>query len=274
MRQKLLSLDRRWIFLLVAVVAFIPFLIPFSIPGMRVTEPAQRLYDAIEKIPAGSAILVSADYGPSNSPELQPMMIAILEHAFRKDLRVVGMTLWPAGIGLAERALRETAVRNGKTYGTDYAFLGWKVGNNSVIVGMGQDIAVTFPTDHKKTKTETIPVMAGIRRLADFALVASLSAGDPGIEQWVVFGGDKCGVAVGGGATGVMTPRYYPFLQTGQMVGFLGSMKGAAEYEMLVGCRGTATAGMVVQSLAHFLIIGLVVLGNVLYLSGRKKGSA
>ncbi len=274
MREKLLSVDRRWIFLLVAVVAAIPFLVPFSIPGMRVTEPSRRLYDAIERLPEGSTILFSADYGPSNAPELQPMTIALLEHAFKRNLRVVGMTLWAPGIGLAERALRETAQRNGKTYGTDYAFLGWKVGGNNVIVGMVQDIPVTFPTDHRKAKLDTLPVMAGIRRLADFALVASFSAGDPGIEQWVVFGGDKCGIAVGGGATGVMTPRYYPFLQTGQMVGFLGSMKGAAEYELLVGRRGTATAGMVVQSLAHFLIIGLVILGNVLYLMGRRKGAA
>ena len=54
-------------------------------------------------------------------------------------------------------------------------------------------------------------------------------------------------------------------------------MRGAAEYEKLIGILGTATTGMQAQSIVHILIIALVVLGNVGYFLGRgrrKRGPA
>ena len=55
-------------------------------------------------------------------------------------------------------------------------------------------------------------------------------------------------------------------------IGLLGGMKGAAEYEILMGYEGSAFRGMDIQSLVHFLIIGMVLLGNIgFFLSGRHK---
>ena len=67
-------------------------------------------------------------------------------------------------------------------------------------------------------------------------------------------------------------PKFYPLLQTGQITGLLGGLRGAAEYETLLNQAGKATAGMDAQSATHFLIIGLIIVCNVCYLlSGRKE---
>jgi hypothetical protein len=82
---------------------------------------------------------------------------------------------------------------------------------------------------------------------------------------------------VGAGLTAVMAPKYYPFLQTGQLSGLLSGMKGAAEYENLIYQKGYARSlgkaetGMNSQSMIHLLIIVLIVLGNIGYFFSRRK---
>jgi len=67
-----------------------------------------------------------------------------------------------------------------------------------------------------------------------------------------------------------MSYPYYPK----QLVGLLGGMAAAAEYERLVGVEGTATQGMEAQSFSHALIILFVLFGNVAYFWGRRKKGA
>ena len=71
------------------------------------------------------------------------------------------------------------------------------------------------------------------------------------------------------GVTAIMTPDLYPFHQSGQVEGFLGGLVGAADYEYLTESPGEAMAGMNVQSLGHLFILGLVLLGNIVYFYGR-----
>ena len=73
-----------------------------------------------------------------------------------------------------------------------------------------------------------------------------------------------------------MAPKFYAYVSSGQFVGLLGGMRGAAEYEILIGEEADAVTGMQAQSLVHLLIIALVILGNVGFFLGRgriRKGS-
>ncbi|MFQ6003090.1 MAG: hypothetical protein ACE5KJ_05025, partial [Candidatus Zixiibacteriota bacterium] len=63
---------------------------------------------------------------------------------------------------------------------------------------------------------------------------------------------------------------FYPFLASGQIVGLLGGLKGAAEYEILIQKPGMGQRGMDAQSVSHLVIILLVILGNTSYFLRRK----
>jgi hypothetical protein len=268
----LLRLDRRVIFLLIALATLLPLLYPVSLP-IRVSPEVQRVYDHIEKLPAGSLMLLSMDFEPGGKPELYPMAVALLRHAFQKDLKVLGMTLWPAGAGIAEIAFTEVAREKGKMKGTDYVFLGYAPGDASAVISMGQDFHAAFPADYYGTKTADIPLLQKVRSLRDMQYVMSLSVGFPGIDTWYVYGKEKYGFELGGGCTAVSAPRFYPLLDTGQINGLLGGLRGAAEYEILLGVKGKAMAGMAAQSATHFVIIFLIVICNVLYfLTGQARG--
>ena len=147
----------------------------------RVSPEVRKVYDYLEQLPVGSLFLLSFDFEPGGKPELYPMAIALLQHAFRKNLKVLGMTLWPAGTGLAETAFPRLP-RKGKEKGKDYAFLGYAPGDASAVISMGQDFHAAFPTDYYGVKTTELPISGNIHSLRDVHYVISLSVGFPGIE--------------------------------------------------------------------------------------------
>jgi hypothetical protein len=71
-----------------------------------------------------------------------------------------------------------------------------------------------------------------------------------------------------------MVSGLYPYLNTGQLVGLIGGLKGAAEYEKLIAKEGKATLGMKVQSIVHLMIILMVIFGNVVYLLSMRQKKA
>ncbi len=268
---RLLQLDRRFIFVLMSVVTLLPLLYPLGLP-VRISPETRQLYDTLERLPERSVVLLSLDYDPASKPELDPMTVSLLRHAFARNLRVVALTLWPAGTSMAESAVTNGAEEAGKTDGKDYVFLGYGPGEANAIISLGQSLTNAFPTDYAGRKTETLPVLAGVRSLRDIDYAISLSAGFPGLDTWYVYGKEKYGFELGGGCTAVSAPKFYPLLQTGQINGLLGGLRGAAEYETLLNQTGKATAGMDAQSATHFLIIGLIIVCNLCYLlSGRKE---
>jgi hypothetical protein len=271
--NRILRLDRRIIFLLVAAAMLLPLVHPFAFPGLSVTPAVQNIYDRIESLPPGSNLLVSFDFDPSSKPELEPQARAVLRHAFSRHLHVIAVGLWVTGRGLAQEIVTGCAREAGARPGEDYTYLGWQPGGTIVIIGLGQDIAKTFPCDARGESTTNLPVMRGVKFLPDIQLLISIGAGDPGPEQWIVYGGDKYHVPMAAGTTSIQAAALAPYVQTGQLVGMLNGMKGAAEYERLIGQAGTAIGGMDSMALGGFLILALVLVANAAYLlSGRKPG--
>jgi len=274
--ERMLHIDRRLIFLLIGVCTLLPLLYPVGL-AIKVSPEVHGVYDYIEALPEGSIFLLSMDYDPASKPELYPQAVALLRHAFRKNLRVIGMTLWLPGTGLAEQVMTKVAGEMGKVSGKDYVFLGWSPGSGSLIINMGQDLYKAFPTDYYSQPTRELAVLKGIQTLRDVNYVVSLAAGTSGIETWYLYGKDKYKFELGGGCTGVIAPGLYPLLRSGQINGLIGGMRGAAEYEVLIGQKERAVAGMDAQSATHFAIILLVILCNLFYLLTRtspKQGEA
>ncbi|CAI4032427.1 hypothetical protein DNFV4_02857 [Nitrospira tepida] len=270
--ERMLAIDRRIIFIVIGLCTLLPLLYPVGLP-IRISPEVKGIYDYIEALPEGSVFLLSLDFDPASKPELYPQAVAILRHAFKKNLRVVAMTLWVTGTGMADQVVTQMANEAGKTSGKDYVFLGWSPGGTAVIINLGQDLYTTFPTDYSGRPTEGLPVLAGVRNLRDVDYAVCLGAGNPGVDAWYVFGKDKYKFELGGGSTGVIAPGLYPLLRSGQINGLIGGLRGAAEYESLIGQKGRAVAGMDAQSATHLAIIVLVIMCNLFYFSLRHQRS-
>jgi len=267
------QIDRRVIFTLIFVVVAWPLLRPMRLP-MDVTPPVQRLYEAVEAVPPGSIVMLAGDYSPDTMPELQPMVISFVRHAFRRDLKIVTTSLWANSPPLIEDALAPLAAEFGKTYGVDFVNLGYMAGGTVTLLGMGASIPNTFPQDYYGTPVAGLPLMREVTNFDDIALVMNVSSGTPGTREWVQQVQGRYRVRLASGTTAVAAPPFYPYVQSGQLVGLLGGLKGAAEYEMLVDAPGDAVRGMDAQSIVHALIVFFILLGNVAYFAERRAQRA
>ena len=268
---KIGSVDRRWIFMIIAVVVMVPLIIPVGLP-IRPTDTTKNVYDAIESLPTGSNVLLSIEYSPSTRPENHPMTISIMRHLFRNNHKVFITCLWPDGQFMAQDAINQVAKNEfNKVYGEDYVFLGFRPGNEAVVKGIVSNLRKLYTVDVYQEKIQNIPLMEGINNFKDFDFLFSSSAGFPGTIEWVQYASDPTGVPMATGVTSIQVNEVMPYVQAGQMVGVLAGMPGAAEYEALIGQKGTATSGMDAQSVAHLVIVLFIVLGNVAYFIERNR---
>ena len=271
---RLEKLDRRWLYVVVALLVLGPLIWPLYFP-LEVSAPVRGFHDAIRDIPDGSTVLMSCDYDPSSRPEMVPMTMTALRQLFDKNCKVVVTVLWNGGPGIVDQTLRRVAREYpNKKYGVDWVNLGYKAGYEAVMVLMGQGIANAYPVDYSNQKTtdyDALPIMRRVRNYSSFALLVSISAGYPGTKEWVQQVNSRFHLPMISGSTAVQAPEFYPYLQAGQIKGLLGGMAGAAEYEKLHGEKGTATRGMDAQSLAHVFVAFCIVLGNIVQRMRRGK---
>ncbi|HER00233.1 MAG TPA: hypothetical protein ENO22_12910 [candidate division Zixibacteria bacterium] len=278
--ERLQFIDRRYIFIFIALAVIIPLLL-----GLRFEEEPSpivlALYDKIDEMPPGSRLLMSFDYGPTTAPEIQPMVDVILRHACLKDLKVYLMAVWATGQSLTVQTVEQVLMPEfpDYEYGIDYVNLGYKAGNQGLIRVIVDDMKRMYSTDANGTDIEEIPIMKQVSSLKDMDLIVSFGGGFPGIKEWILFAGDPGGIPVGGACTAVSAPQLYPYYPN-QMVGLLGGIKGAAEYESHVlntypeAFAKTPTPGMnmmVAQMVAHIVIMLFIVFGNVMYFMYRGK---
>ncbi|MBP8613797.1 MAG: hypothetical protein KBI40_02930 [Firmicutes bacterium] len=267
MFEKLVHMDRRVIYGVVFLSLSIPLIWPIGL-GVAVGPETKLLYDMVDSLSPGSAVIVSMDTSPGGYGELSSGALALLNHLAEKEIRVIGMGFFDTGPSLLETALGGSDFRN-KEYGIDYANLGYLAGGETAMAKVAKDIPGSFPRDYRGNVTSELPVMKGITSCEDIALIISISSGTPGVPEWIRQVGDPLGVPIATVIVAVNVPNMTPYVQSGQIVGMIPSMKGAAGYESLMGTAGLGTRGMDAQSISHLMILALVVLGNVVHLATK-----
>ena len=271
--RNLEKLDRRWIFLIVGLLVLVPLMFPVKLP-LTISPRVQGFVDAIDAVPDGSTVLMSCDWDPGGRPEMQPMTRTALRHLFRKNCKVVITVLWNGGPGIVDETCRGIADEMGKQYGVDWINLGYKAGNEAVMVLMGQGVANTFPRDHSGAASSSFPIMRGVRDYSSFPLLVSISSGFPGTKEYVQQVQGRFHIKMVAGVTAVSAPEYYPYLQSGQLLGLLGGMAGAAEYEKARGESGNATRSMGPQSFAHLFVAFCILAGNAVQWMRKREDRA
>ncbi len=273
MLELLKNLDRRWIYLTVLLSAIVPLIFPMQLP-IAPGDPVKSLYEVVDALPDGSVVLLDFGYGPSTQVELEPAAVATMRHMWRKDIKLVAFAIWPEGVINSRSALRKVVQaldKEGvkKTYGVDYVNLGYKAGGVVMLNKLGRSIPDTFPSDIDGKPVAQLPLMQKVKKYSDIAMVMSLSAGDPGIKHHVQVQ-STYGRKVGGAVTAVSAPEYSPYVASGQLVGLMGGLRGAAEYETLVGLSGDATRGMNVQSAVHLVMVIFIIISNWVYFADKR----
>ncbi len=266
--QRARYIDRRIIFLLMLLGVGLPLLTNIGLP-VRVTRDVGNVYDYIEGLNPGDVILISYDHDTGTLPEMIPMSDAILRHAFSRNLHLVGMALRAEGTAIGRQNFRRIGAEYGREEGKDFVFLGFRPEITAAILGLGTSIERVFPKDDRDIPISEIELMNTVRNYGDIALVISISDDDTPV-YWVNYANARFKAKVVPAVTAVMATTFFPFIDSGQIRGMIAGLKGAAEYEKLIKIPGRAGRGMDAQSIAHMVMIGFIIMGNIAYFMSRK----
>jgi len=250
------GIDRRWIFLCVAVALVVTVCWQFRqpiIPSLTV----KQVYEDIDRLSEGDVVFIATDF--------------VLRHCFARNIRVIGMTFWGRGRDMANAIFESVAAEYGKQSGIDYVYLGFKPGDFAqVITNMGESLTSAFPADANNRPTANMPIFRDVTSLRDVHYMIDLAAGAT-VEPWIIYGSDKYGFPMAAGCTAVSGPDYYVYLNTGQLKGLIAGLRGVADYEVLLGKPDMAVRGMPAQSTVHAIIVLFVIVGNAIYFWRRHR---
>jgi hypothetical protein len=274
---------RRVIFVLVAVAVIVPYILKPNLPG----EPnhwAEEVYKRVDTLKPGSHMLLAFNFEPSSGAELYPMVRVVLMHCFKKGVIPVLMTHYTNALNLMKQVVAESADQAKKQWGKDvqpgkdYVILGYRPGDEMLIVNMGENLKGAFDKDLDNRLTQNMPALKGLNSLRDLDLAMDFASSGT-TQMWIAYGSDKFGFPLVAGTTAVQAPDLYIYLPpSGQLKGFLGGLRGAADYETLL-CRsdnaavqGPANKGMPSQSAVHVMLVLLILGANVRMIYGKFAG--
>jgi hypothetical protein len=262
--------SRHYCFLGLLVVVVAAMLLNIR-PEIRPSDETRRMFEYIDSLTEGSVLLISFDHEASSLPEIRPLAVALLRHAFARNCRLIGIALLAEGTGIGYGLMNQVAAEYGKQYGRDYVYLGFKPQYVAAILSMGESIPQTFPEDYAGRAWTELPMLSGIVNYDDIAGVVSIADGSM-VMHWVEYGNGRYGVTVSAFVAAAMVTTYDPYLASGQMHAMVGGLRGAAEYEKLIGRGAAGTRGMLAQTSMHLYVILLIVVGNIVYFRSRRKG--
>jgi hypothetical protein len=276
--ERMMSLDRRWVYLVIGVVVVVTAIWTFRVP-LYVTPEVRSVYDFVESLTPGEVLMIGVDYAPEVMAELHPMSYVITRQCFSKDIKLLLCCLHQNGPGMVEQVIAQVAEEYGKVNGVDYVYLGYKPYPGITILAMGQNFRIPFPEDYYGTPLDSLPMMRTMTNFDNVKAIINISGGS-GTEYWINYANGRYNAKLAIGVTGVMTADYYPFLQSGQIFGLIGGMKGASEYEYLAE-KGRyiskekdqlwASKSMPIQTTTHIVIILFIVIGNIGYFMTKGK---
>ncbi len=286
--QALERFDRRWIFLAMALAIVVPMFFPMNLP-VATSPMVEAAFQTVSRLKKGDKVVMAMDFDPASTPELAPFFQAVTLQLKRQGVRIVYVSTWYASPPLVEQWIREfvdipivsSGVDDGSGYtgepdrgyerNTDYAWLGYREGKEAFIAAMGDNVVHAFDgIDAFGTPIEKIDVMQGIKGLADFDLVVLVSAGYPGVKEYVQQVQVRYKLPIVAACTAVSTTDYTPYFQSGQLLGLVGGLAASAEYEKLVGRPGFGMQGADVLNIAHLVVILAIVFGNIIFFAGRR----
>jgi hypothetical protein len=269
-QERVSAIDRRIIYVLLFLTTMAPLVFGWHLP-MFVTDDARELYAVVEALPRNRIVVLSCNWEAGTQAESRPQTVALARHLLRRRIPFAILSInYPTSPQLADDAVQQAIREEGHgKYGVDYCNFGYKVGTTPWLQAVARNLTTTISNDWKGRPLGELPMMRGVETFQQNVSLLIDITGSATVTEWIPFvHTPPTSVPIGYACTAVMAPEAYPLLDSGQLVGMLTGMRGAAEYELLNGSPGFGVTAMAGQSFAHLFILGLIALGNLPILAG------
>jgi len=240
--------------------------------ALEVSGSTRQTFELIDSLPAGSIVWFGVDYEPANRAEIEASAIALFKHCMEKDLRVVAASMWAPGGSQMDSLIRSVSDQfEDKVYGVDFLNLGYRPGGQVFLQQLTEDISTAvLGIDHYGNPISQYPLGKELKTIKDVSIIVSFAIGSPGFREYIKVVTDPYKVPIIAVLPAVSIPEAMPMVNSHQISGILGSLRGGAEYEKISSNPGKAMTGMDAQSFMNLTILLFIVLGNVGYFAQRR----
>ena len=261
--QRLWSNTQRWmVFLVIAILAAFPLVQPNLVYGLVSSPPlepvGEGMFNNIQALPSGAAVLVAFDYDATQSPEMDTLARVLLRHLAARQANVKVASLYQTGPAVAQAVINQV---NSTLTGT----LPIKVEYRGYLPG--QDTAVAY-------FIQSTPI----------SMVVDLAATPDTVRWWVEQLAARPGAPTFlAGVSASAEPMSRPYVESHQVSGMIVGVPGATAYRLKlrqVILDDTEDLPLVLAplasiGLANVALVALIVLGGLIQLvSGRKPPPA
>ncbi|MEI7833567.1 MAG: hypothetical protein WCJ56_10270 [bacterium] len=297
--QALQNIDRRWIYLMLGVVFIISLMLGKPQTGV-VLPTVSNLYQAVENVPTDKIIFINTTFAPNTLAESGNQARAIIRHVALNHHKFAIMAVDQQGANLGKLIAQDVAEEYNLKYGEDWISFGYQLPVLAFYKSFPKDIPGTVKQDAVESKpatAENFPIMKNLKTANDIGLMVEVSASSS-LFDWIqiVQPTTSPRLKLGYACTGIMASEAYPYLDSGQLVGMMPGLKGAADYEQLVDEKEKLLVGegkllhpyaesqtiqklivsparklMFTQSNAHVVVILLIIIGNIGFLVTRYR---
>ncbi len=271
--EKLTALPREVVMSLVILAMVVPAVSPLGLPLMT-GDMSKAWYNTVDALPEGSIILMDIGYGSGGYPSLGPGNIAALHQMFEGGLKVVLMATSLEGTMMYPLIMAEVMPEEnyGLVYGEDYVFIGYIAGEQTAMAGVLGDLKSLVSVDYQGTSIDSFSLMDNVNGADDIDLVAYLTTGGGIAEGWVYQAYSQYNMDVIGGVLSMMTTSIKPYYDSGQLLGIMDGIKGAADLEFITGHPGDAIVSSDILTFTQILVLIFILVGNLSYWMLKQEG--
>ena len=259
--RTLQTVDRRVLYALLLLAVTAPFFMSLKVP-VAISPPTQKLYNTIEATPEGSFIIFGTDWSAGTRGENGAQTEALMRHVMRHKLRFAIVCFDPQAATLTQKMAERLQTEYGYKEGENWCNWGYRVEEILFFKALAENVVSTVKTDNHGHPIASLPVMKGVTSAHDFKLLVNINPTNT-YTYYIQFLQGPYHIPMVFAPTAVMAPEAANYLDSGQISGMLTGLSGAIEYEQLVGVVGAATKASNCLSVAHLLIIALMIMGNI-----------
>lgn len=269
-KKRTFQIDRRIIYLAIFIGVAVPLARPIGFP-LTIDSKTVDAYNQIMAVPANGRVMIVLSIAGSYFGEHEAQSVDLLRHLFQRPVQIFFTYFFYAEAGtlLHETVMPQVDTR-GKIYGKDWIDLGFVPGREAAMASLVNNIRGLISVDYYGSSLDQYDIMKGVNKIEDFNMIINIGGGDTDLvlRQWVTPTKVPFVIAIGAMSVPTMLTYYYP----GGVVGMLGGIRGAAEYELIDKIPGAGLSQMDAMSMGHIITIFFILLGNVVLLYQRGRG--
>lgn len=273
-----------YIYLGLFLVIFSPMALSIQIKPPR-NLSAETFFNRVNEIPEGSIVAVALDYGPGTSAENFGQSIVVSEHLFRRNAKIIFLTLSPQAKPFLD-SVPQALVKRFKTegrelvYGEDYVVIGFRPAPAMFLDGVMKttDLARFFDRDMNGIPIKSLPIGEKLKNRESIKAWFQFTGLVGMVQNYIQFLRSGTETVLFHGCTSITVPEAHIYLDSGQIHGLLEGMPGSAAYESLLQehyphreSNPDLLRQFVSLSFGQLYILGLILLGNILFLTNRKS---